>query len=249
MFKFLSLAATAAFLTLQPVTAAAAPIVFFGEDLGGGETTFLAATPNADAAQANFLAGLINPGVETFESRSGDAPLAINFANGVTATLNGSGDVVARANGVASAGRFGVTGDGGLDERFWSSGGGENAFTILFSAPVSAFGFFGIDIGDFDGQVTATTAGGLNQAFNVGNSINISGGSVLFWGVIDPAATFTSVTFGNTGSGDDFFAFDDFTIGAPEQIRDPNTPVPEPMTLTLVGGGLLAALRRRHMRK
>lgn len=248
--KFLPLVATAA-LTLQPSAATAAPITFFGEDLGGGEGTVLAATPNADAAQASFLAGLISPGVETFETRSGGAPLAISFANGITATLAGSGSVTALANGVTNGvGRYGVTGDGGTDERYWESGGGANAFTLTFSAPVSAFGFYGIDIGDFNGQVTATTAGGLNQVFNVGNSTNIQGGSVLFWGVIDPSASFTSIAFGNTGSGSDFFAFDDFTIGSPEQIIDPGTPIPEPTTMMLVGGGLVAAaLRRRRARR
>lgn len=248
--RLLPLVATAVF-TLQPLGAAAAPITFFGEDLGLGEGTVLAATPNADAAQSAFLAGLIAPGVETFETRSGGAPLAISFANGVTATLSGSGSVTSLANGVTNGnGRYGVTNDGGDNERYWESGGGANAFTLTFSAPISAFGFYGIDIGDFDGQVTATTAGGLNQVFNVGNSVNIAGGSVLFFGVIDPLASFTSVSFGNTGSGSDFFAFDDFTIGSPEQIRDPGTPVPEPMTMTLVGGGLLAgALRRRRARR
>lgn len=245
--RLLIFVATAALL-LQPLGASAAPVTYFGEDPGGGEDTVLAATPSSDAAQAVFLAGLINPGVETFEALSGVSPLAVNFANGITATLSGNGEVTALPNGSTNGfGRYGVTNDGG-DERYWESGGGENDFTITFSSPVSAFGFFGIDIGDFDGQVTATTAGGLNQVFNVGNSLNIAGGSVLFWGVIDPNASFLSVTFGNTGSGDDFFAFDDFTIGSPEQVRE--TPIPEPMTMTLVGGGLLAgAVRRRRARK
>jgi hypothetical protein len=226
--------------------ASAAPIIFFGEDLGGGENVVLAATPNANNAQNAFLAGLINPGVETFESLAGGGPLAVNFANGVTATIAGSGSVTSLADGTTNGfGRYGVTGDGDADERYWDSGGGANAFTLTFSAPVSAFGFFGIDIGDFDGQVTATTAGGLNQVFNVGNSTNTRGGSVLFWGVIDPTNSFTSVTFGNTGSGVDVFAFDDFTIGTPEQIRP---PVPEPATLLLFGVGAAAVgLRRRFV--
>ncbi|MEQ1759711.1 MAG: PEP-CTERM sorting domain-containing protein [Vicinamibacterales bacterium] len=224
----------------------AAPITFFGEDLGLGEDMVLGATPNADAAQLSFLGSLINPGIETFENNSGGSPLAVSFLNGVTATLSGSGSVVPLNNGATNgAGRYGVTNDGGEDERYWDAEGGVTSFTITFSSAVSAFGFFGIDIGDFNGQLTVTTSGGLNQVFNVNNSQNILGGSVLFWGVIDPSATFNSVSFSNTGSGTDYFAFDDFTIGTLEQVR---TPVPEPATLTLLGMGL-AGLAARHRRR
>jgi hypothetical protein len=231
---------------LVATAASAAPIIYFGEDLGLGESTVLPATPNADAAQFAFLAGLIDPGLETFEGIAAGttAPFAINFANGVTATVTGAGTVVSLADGVAAAGRYGVTGDADADERYLDTGGGANAFVLTFSQPVSAFGFFGIDIGDFNGQVTATTAGGLNQIFNIGNTIAGAGGGVLFWGVIDPAQTFTSIAFGNTGSGADFFGFDDFTIGSPEQVR----VIPEPATLSLLGIGLAtAAIRRRRL--
>jgi hypothetical protein len=247
----LVLGAVALLLALAPDHVLAAPITFFGEDLGLGDAadTPLASTPNADAAQAAFLATLLNPGVETFEDESGSFPLAISFANGVTATLTGGGFVEILSDTDTDAGRYGVTGDADPDERFWRTEGGENAFTITFSSPVSAFGFYGVDIGDFDGQVTATTAGGLNQVFNIGNSTSIEGGSVLFWGVIDPDASFISVAFGNTGSGDDIFGFDDFTIGTPEQVV--GAAVPEPATLVMFGSGLAltaAVLRHRARR-
>lgn len=247
--RILTALAFAAVFSAMSGVAAAAPVIFFGEDLGAGEDTVLAATPNADAAQLNFLASLISPGIETFEGFAGGtpAPLAINFANGITATLNGDGNVDSLADGVTNGvGRYGVTGDPDGDERYWEAGGGTNAFTVEFSAPVSAFGFYGIDIGDFLGEVTVTTAGGLNQVFNVGNVTGGDGGGVLFWGVIDPEATFTSVTFGNTGSGNDFFAFDDFTLGSPEQVIPPDGSGPEPTTLLLLGTGLAAAAYRRR---
>ena len=230
----------AAAVLASPLAANAVPTIHFGQDVGLGEATPLAAFPNSTAAQASFLAGLINPGVETFETRSGGVPQAISFGAAGTATLTGGGNVEIWADGVTNGfGRYGITGDADGDERFWQAG---VDFAITFSAPVAAFGFFGIDIGDFNGQVTVTTAGGLNQVFNVGNTVNGPGGGVLFWGLIDTTDTFTSVSFGNTEQGTDFFAFDNFTIGSLAQVR-----VPEPTSLLLVGGGLaaLAAFRRR----
>ena len=56
---------------------------------------------------------------------------------------------------------------------------------IDFDTAVAAFGFYGVDIGDFSGQVTVTTVNGGTNVYNVGNTVNGPGGSVLFWGVID----------------------------------------------------------------
>jgi hypothetical protein len=74
----------------------------------------------------------------------------------------------------------------------------------------------------------------------VGNSVNIAGGSVLFWGVIDTANPFTEVRFGNTAAGVDVFAFDDFTIATPGQV----VPVPTPLLLLGLGFAALAYQRR-----
>lgn len=237
---------TMAALAMASSAANAAPITYFGEDLGGGENTVLASTPNSDAAQANFLSGLSNPGVETFEGIADGTgtPLGINFTGaGTTATIGGSGTVEALPDGTTNGvGRYGVTGDADNDERYYEMGGAD--FNLSFSDPVAAFGFYGIDIGDFGGQVTATTSGGLNQTFTVPNTVNGDGGGVLFWGVIDPANTFTSVDFGNTASGTDFFGFDDFTVASAQQVQ-----VPAPAPLALMGAGLLvlAGFRRRQM--
>jgi len=60
----------------------AAPVTFFGEDLGLGEGTRRSSQPNADAARASFLGSLVGVGTETFESFAGGeaAPLAITFS-------------------------------------------------------------------------------------------------------------------------------------------------------------------------
>jgi hypothetical protein len=77
--------------------AAAAPITFFGEQLGLGEGTVLAATPNADAAPASFLAGMIDPGIEEFEG----------FADGTAADPAATFISVAFGNSAAGVGFFG----------------------------------------------------------------------------------------------------------------------------------------------
>jgi hypothetical protein len=64
---------------------------------------------------------------------------------------------------------------------------------------------------------------------------------VLFWGLIDTINPISSVAFGNTNPGTDFFAFDDMIIGSAKQV------IPEPGSLALLGLGLagLATVRRR----
>lgn len=214
----------------------AALLTFFGEDLGQGETVRLAATPNADAARTAFFANLVGVGTETFEGFSSGtgAPLAVNFGAAGTATLGGSGNIVSVPSGTNGFGRYPVSGD-----KYWEVSG---AFTITFSDPVAAFGFYGIDIGDFGGQVTLTLAGGGAQTINVPNTVNGPGGGVLYFGIIE-TLTFTAITFGNTATGTDVFAFDDFSIGSLEQVK-----IPTPAALGLFGialAGLGMAMRRR----
>lgn len=218
--------------------ASAAPTVYFGETLGGGESTRLNTFTEATAARNDFLSGLIGEvGTESFESFSDgtSGPLAISFPGAGTATLSGAGSVASTAPGQTNGfGRYASDGD-----KYWET---TNGFTINFDTPIAAFGFMGIDIGDFNGQITLTTAGGLDQVFNVGNSLNAPGGGVLFWGVIDDVNTFSSISFGNTNAGTDFFAFDQMTIGTHAQI----VPEPETYAMMLAGLGLIGFMVRRR---
>jgi hypothetical protein len=199
-----------------PFAAFGAPVTFFGEDLGLGEGTPLAAWPNADAAEAAFLAHLTGVGMETFEAyaESTYAPLAITFGgSGVTATLEGNGMVDSVAAGQTNGfGRYPTSG-----EKYWES---SDLFTISFSEPIAAFGFHGIDIGDFDGQVTLTLTDGTTVTLTIPHTVDGLGGSVIYFGFYDTENQYTAIAFGNTQPGTDYFGFDDMRVGTIFQIVD-----------------------------
>jgi len=212
----------------------ASPVVFFGRDPGAGEFARVP-HPNADTARSGFLTNLTGVGTENFEgfATGSTSPITLNFPGAGTATLNGASSIATVVSGTNGAGRYAISG-----QNFWETGSG---FGIAFSKPISAFGFYGVDIGDFSGQVTLTLSNGT--LLTVPTGVGLLGGGVVYYGFYDTAATFTSVTFGNTATGVDFFGFDDMTVGSLEQVRP---SVPEPSSLLLAGGGLAALLLARR---
>ncbi len=208
----------------------AAPILHFGEDLGLGEYTPLTTWANADAARDAFFANLVGVGTETFEGFGVGAtsPLGLTFPGAGLATLQGSGEIASVPPGSTNGyGRYATSGS-----QYWETG---YSFAIDFDAPIAAFGFYGIDIGDFDGSVTLSYGNGTMTELIIPHTVGGLGGSVIYFGFYDTENTFTRIEFGNTGASIDYFGFDDMTIGSIEQVN----PVPEPATLLLMGSGLL----------
>jgi hypothetical protein len=216
--------------------AEASVTTFFGQDLqpNPNNPVVLTVRPNADGASSQFQAQLSGVTTETFESFATNtpAPLTLHFGPD-TATLTGAGTVVLNTSIGISVGRFAISGTQYVETT--------QGFNVSFSSPQAAFGFCATDVGDIGGQLVLTLANGAHQTFTVpGATGNNANGSVLFFGLIGSAAAdqFTAVSFSNTNPNNDFFGFDNMTIGRLSQV----TAAPEPSTLISGGMGVLMCL-------
>lgn len=247
-----AIALTAAALVSVTAAPANAYHTFFGEDLNSSARTPLAATPNAMAAEADFLSALRGVGTEDFEgfSNKQSGELSLSFVGAGGATLSGGNGSIKNLTSCSTKGfgRYGISG-----QQFWEvQAGGSGNFTIKFETPVAAFGFYGIDIGDFGGQLMLQLDDAANTSLTFKNTVGTWGstdGSALFFGVVaqTQAESFTSITFKTTTGQGDVFAFDNMTVGSLQQVT-PNA-IPEPSTLALLGIGAIGSLTANRRRK
>lgn len=237
MNKFLAVLATAALSTVFTAAAYAAPTTFFGQDQNPSSST-----ANSDLAHTQFLSNLSSGvGTENFEGIAAGnyGALALSFpgsTGNITANLSGN-LLICAFDGCGGAGRFATSGSHYLDT--------SDAFTLSFSSPISAFGFYATDLGDINGDLTLLLSGGGTVSFTVPTA-GSADGNQLFWGFIDPLQSYTGIQFGNTSPGNDFFGFDDMIIGDLGQVQ---IGVPEPGALAMLGMGLLGMLSLVFLRR
>ena len=94
----------------------------------------------------------------------------------------------------------------------------QDNFTVAFSNPISAFGFFGTDIGDNGGQLTLTLTdtNGVISTLDIPHTLVSDGsttGSNLYFGFYDKSTLYTQIVFGTSAPDADGFGIDNLSIG------------------------------------
>lgn len=198
-----------------------------------GENTLPAGTTAGDpvTARADFLARLTGVGSQDFESFTDleSGPFVVSFPGSV-------GNIQATITGINGGGTdvviYGAPGAG----RFNTTPGGANYleatdnYSITFDQPISAFGFYGTDIGDFDAgiQIVLYDETMATETISLPTTIDGPSGALMFWGFVDDAVRYAriDIIMLQSGGEPDIFGFDDFVIGDIDQVDVPDEPEP-----------------------
>lgn len=219
---------------LAPGVAISAPQFFYGLN------------DDKDTEYSNFVASLggslITETFDSFERQNIAKESGLEVAFG---KISGSSNFM-RVENAVELGRHPVSGANYL----LSS---TSYFDLTFTTATNGFGFYGIDIGDYTGQLILQVF--YQDEADVGAQYRISGGTssgtggvdggVFFWGVSDAGKSISRIRFWNTHaysnpdnrSNADWFAFDDMSV---LQAADNQVQVPEPGSLALLALGLSA---------
>lgn len=226
-------------ITFFALSYAQAVDLYFGEDMGLGELQRLQNHPNADVASSQFRSHLFGTHAETFDELAygTPAPLNVHFYSAGTTTVGGGGFVNTVTFGTNGYGRYPISGN-----NYWETGSSQ--FYLDFNKPVSAIGFYAVDVGDFQGQLdlTITMVDGTLQDVIIPSVLGAPGGSVLYFGLISPDLAFTHIAMSDTAQGVDFFGVDNLTVASEPQLH---SAVPGPVAGLVFATGML--LRRRRM--
>jgi hypothetical protein len=229
-----------------------ASVIYFGEDInntatGSSENAVRIAYPNSLAARNSFLANLQGVAIETFESYSANYSISSLSFGPDTAILAPNLTVLNIPSGTFN-GVYPISGNKTLLQTI----GNPNTFSIEFSQPQAAFGFYATDIEIPNNlKLRFLLADGITSIDRIVPTMAGFGGanntgSVIFYGVIDTSNLFKEVSFLRTLNTGDGFGFDDMIIGRLENV----SPIPEPSTLviaaTLFSVSLLRGRNRRR---
>ena len=223
---------------------------FTGADLDGS-ADIRASSTISDAARSAFAASLSNAVTEGFESAAvgGFTTLALNLPGIGTTTLDGGSGARIASLPAGTTDGFGRYPNSGSRYLLVESG----RLTVSFSSRVAAFGFYGIDIGDFDTsmRMTLNFADGGSQLIDLGLPQGIDG-TRTFYGVIagNSGEELNSVLLEGDATFIDVFAVDDMIVSPGAQVCRTGCDLPEPGMPALLGLGLLALAtgrgRQRH---
>jgi hypothetical protein len=227
--------------------ASAAPIIFFGEDLDTNQMVDPAGAPvlARQAFIARLVGGVGSAAFQDFPLGT-TPPLDLQFpGTGTTIEVTLTSDVGSgEIKDELIEGRFPTSGT-----KFFES----RQFEVVFSYPISAFGFYMTDAGDYGAGLQLAFLNGDDLAFStmvpLTRGVNEStDAALIFYGLLSLDAPFTRVQFLNVPDPNlpisqfDAFGFDDFVIADRDQIL-PDEPgpgaVPEPGGLGLLAAGLV----------